>query len=258
MGIFSKKAFNPGHCNFEAYRLIFSQEAVKVRYTFKSIIFYGIFAAMGSGFSLVFLLTAEKAGNESPLVGVIFGSIFFLIGALGIYFSINRRYPMIDLRQRIFYPFGKAEGVLPDSASALPISDIREIDIDSHFVSGNKSSYNCYELRLIFKDGKYFPFLHHGNYDALMRDAKQLSEVLHIPIAEDGDRDDGETHPAVRVMGGVSLLVFSLIWTGIVMPVHVASWRQMEWIGIAFSGVFVIVGVCIFIQALKMLFSKKM
>jgi hypothetical protein len=253
------KAFKPGSANFEAYYLEVTPEYIKVKPSKKLFVFYSIFAIIGVALPVV-IFFAER-DSDAPIVQVvIFGAIFFLIGAGMIVRTLFRRYPCIDLRQRIFYPRGKRDGALPDTSSAIPLGDAREIEISSRNIHSKNNSYTCYSLFLNFYGNRRFNLLNHGNLKAFMRDARLLSQYTGLPLPQEEDEiveSERKKAHLYNLKAAPFLLVFGLVWTGFSLVLHCAAWiASGEWFPIVFSGFFVLIGVSILTFAVKLMFER--
>ena len=253
------KAFNPGSANFEAYFLEVTPEYIKVKPSKKLLVFYSIFAIIGVALPVV-IFFAERDSDAPIIQVVIFGAIFFLIGAGMMSVALLRRYPCIDLRQRIFYPRGKREGALPDMSSAIPLSEAREIEISSRHVHSKNNSYTCYSLFLNFYGNRRFTMLNHGNLKAFMRDARLLSQYTGLPLPQEEDEiSENERKKAhlYNLKAAPFLLVFGLVWTLLSLVLHCGAWiASDDWFPIAFSGFFVLIGVSILIFAVRLIIER--
>ncbi|MBQ4329860.1 MAG: hypothetical protein IJC27_09040 [Lentisphaeria bacterium] len=253
------KAFNPGSANFEAYYLEVTPEYIKVKPSKKLLVFYSIFAIIGVALPVV-IFFAERDSDAPIIQVVIFGAIFFLIGAGMMSVALLRRYPCIDLRQRIFYPRGKREGALPDMSSAIPLSEAREIEISSRHVHSKNNSYTCYSLFLNFYGNRRFTMLNHGNLKAFMRDARLLSQYTGLPLPQEEDEiSENERKKAhlYNLKAAPFLLVFGLVWTLLSLVLHCGAWiASDDWFPIAFSGFFVLIGVSILIFAVRLIIER--
>ena len=252
------KAFK-GSANFESYCFEVTPEYIKLKPTKKLLVFYSIFAIVGVALPVA-VFFAERDPDAPIVQVVVFGAIFFLIGAGMMTFTLMRRYPYIDLRQRIFYPRGKREGALPDMDSAIPLSEAREIEISSRHVRSKNNSYTCYSLFLNFYGNRSFNLLNHGNLKAFMRDAALLSQYTGLPLPHDEneviEKERKITH-LYNLKAAPFMLVFGLIWTGFSLFMHGAAWiSSNEWFPIAFSGFFVLIGVSILTFAIKLIIER--
>lgn len=252
------KAFK-GSANFESYCFEVTPEYIKLKPTKKLLVFYSIFAIVGVALPVA-VFFAER-DSDAPIVQVvIFGAIFFLIGAGMIVRTLFRRYPCIDLRQRIFYPRGKREGALPDMSSAIPLGDAREIEISSRHIHSKNNSYICYSLFLNFYGNRRFNLLNHGNLKAFMRDARLLSQYTGLPLPQEEDEiveSERKKAHLYNLKTAPFLLVFGLVWTGFSLVLHCAAWiASDEWFPIAFSGFFVLIGVSILIFAVRLIIER--
>lgn len=245
------KQFNPGSANFESHYLEATPEYIKVKPAKKLFVFYSIFAIIGAAFAAIPLF-AEYDSSESVLPVVAFGAIFFLIGMGAITASCRRRYPYIDLRQRMFYPLGKEnKNALPGMTAGLPLSDA-EIDISSRVVRGRKNSYTCYTLALLFPGNKRFILLNHGSSKAFMRDTGVLARYTGLALPP----EDFEAKRKLNNMRAAPfLLIFGLFWTGLSFFMHWQTWQEKELFPIIFTGIFVLIGVMLLGTAVKLLIA---
>ena len=254
MGLFKKKQFNPGSANFESHYFEVTPEYIKVKPSKRLFVFYAVFIIIGLSFPCCFLF-AESDPDESILPVVIFGFIFFAVGA-GLWAKACMcRYPYIDLRQRIFYPLGKAEGTLPDMRSAMPLSEAERIELSSRVVRSSKNSYTCYTLRLVYPGENEYILLNHGSLKAFMRDAKLLAHHTGLPLPED---DFEEKIRLSNLKAAPVALIFGLIWTGMSLFIHLQTWKtdNFDWFSTLFSGSFVLIGVVLIGTALKLLIDR--
>ena len=253
MEFFNRRNYRPGSANFEAYRLDFTQNTVEVKPTRKLLVFYGIFAVVGL-FILTVPLYAQQDSDNAIWAVLIFGLIFFSVGAGAISMALRRCYPLIDLQQKIFYPIGRDRKLLPDAVPKIPLEEVEEISITSRLVSRKKSHYCCYSLTLKCSKNREFLLLCHGSEKAFMRDAERLSKCLDLPFPED---DSEEKRRAANIKAAPVLIVFSLFWLGICSPMHFMMWKEKEIIPIVFTGIFVIVGVSMLISAIVLIIKSR-
>ena len=253
MEIFNRRNYRPGSANFEAYRLEFTRNTIQVKPTRKLLVFYGIFAVIGL-FILTLPLYAQHDSADAVWAVLIFGLIFFSVGAGAISIALRRCYPLIDLQQKIFFPIGRDKKLLPDAVPKIPLDEVEEISITSRLVSTQKSHYRCYSLNLKCSKEREFLLLCHGSAKAFMRDAKQLSECLNLPISED---DSEEKRRAANIKAAPFLIVFSLFWLGISTPMHLMMWKEKEIIPIVFTGIFVVVGLSILFSAIVLIIKSR-
>lgn len=248
------KSFRPGSANFESHYLEVTPEYIMVRPAKKLFIFYSIFSIAGLGFASVPLF-AEVDSGESILPIIIFGSIFFLLGTGLAAAAMLRHYPFIDLRQRIFYPLGKREDKLPGMNTALPLNSAEKIELSSRVVRGNKSSYICYTLALIYPGGQRFILLDHGALKAFKRDAELLARYTGLPLPEEAFEEEIRRN---NVKAAPFLLIFGLIWITFSSFMHYQSWNSPErdLFPIAFTALFVLAGVIILATAVKLLIGR--
>ena len=252
------RQFQPGSANFEQHYLEVTPEYIRVRPSRKLFFFYGVFAVLGLAFMVIFLTAKHPSGEEVWPV-VLFGSVFFLIGAGLMTGAALRRTPCIDLWQKKLYPLGKSKRDWDERFEALPLSEAEKIDVSSHIASGGKSSYRCYTLSLVYPGGRSFVLLNHGAFKAFMRDARLLAQYTGLPLADEAFVQEIESENRRRdKAGGIPLLIFGLIWTVFSLFMHLQAWKMPDGklFGVCFTGFFVLVGVAFLLDAFRRLTAR--
>ena len=251
------RQFQPGSANFEQHYLEVTPEYIRVRPSRKLLSFSGIFAVSGLAFMVIFLTAKHTSGEEVWQV-VLFGSVFFLIGAGLMTAAALQRTPCIDLWQKTFYPLGKSKRDWGDRFEALPLSEAEKIDVSSH-ICGGKSSYHCYTLSLVYPGGRSFVLLNHGAFKAFMRDARLLAQYTGLPLADEAfvQKIESENRRSDKE-GGIPLLIFGLIWTAFSLFMHLQAWKMPDdrLAGVCFTGFFVLVGVAFLQDAFRRLTAR--
>ena len=252
------KKFNPGSSNFESYRLDITPDLIRVRATGKAMCFYALFAVIGLGCMIGPLVVPGDSGK--PLWQIIlFGAVFFLVGAGLMYWDSRRRYPCIDLRERMFYPLGKGRETLDDLASGLPLSNAERLELSATFEHGNDSSYISYNLSLVYPGEEKYLLLRHGSKDAMIRDANLLAQSIGLPLQEDDSVGQEEEEVQKETLGGgIFLLIFGALWTSFsaVMLFLALTYGGAGIGGIIFIGVFFLFGLLILGCAIKVIASR--
>lgn len=249
------KQFNPGSANFEQHYLEITQKYLKVKPSKKLFVFYGIFAVIGLFFIFVPFF-AENASDDPVWPISIFGTVFFLIGAWLIKSSLSRPYPYIDLNDRIFYPDGRREDSLRAESTGLPLSDATHLEISSRHIRGNKSSYTCYTLEIVYPDNRKYILLKHGALAAFMRDARLFARHTGLPLPQD---DFEEQIRQRNIKGAPVILIFGFIWTGFALFVHMQFWHSSDRniFALIFTGIFVLIGLWMLKTAFKLLAERR-
>lgn len=252
------KKFNAGSSSFESYHLEVSPEFIKVKPTRKLLFFYAVFAIIGMG--CIFGSLPKKLESGEPLYPVIiFGSVFFLVGAGLMLFDCRRRYPCIDLRQRTFYPLGKCRNSVDDFTSAISLSDAERLQVSANFSGNSDGSWVSYTLMLIYPGNEQYLLLRHGSEKAIMRDAKLLAQYTGLPLLEDDSKKEiaKETQQS-GVGSAVFLLLFGAFWSalGSFMLWGALNSAEAGALDFILSGVFLLLGVVILGGAVKFLLKR--
>ena len=204
-----KKNYTPSRSNFQTHKLRFSQNGIKLIPTFKSLLFYGIFAFTGTA---IFIIGAIQLPSAKEIFGLfIWSAIFGGAGFWGIFKTFNKKYPEIDLINNIFYPEGKLSRCMIHDDSGIPLKQLRKIIIERTYHRGSKSSYYYYTLQLDFDEGGTFYFLGHGAKKLFIRDAEKLSSILNVPITP-GEYKEWIS-PVLERKNSWAMLIFGIIWT---------------------------------------------
>ncbi|MBR7131564.1 MAG: hypothetical protein IKC82_06245 [Lentisphaeria bacterium] len=246
-----RKVYRPGRANFESSFLEFTPESIRVKYTLKSLFFYGIFAVIGAG---VIVCAGLGESDESSLPLYVFGTVFFTVGTGFILRAVKRAYPEIDMQRRLFYPSGKRMEILPGDDNVIPLNELQKIKIDSHWVRTSKNSYRCYTLSLLFSGNREFILLNHGALKAFMRDAEALGRRLDMPLPQ-------EDFEAKILAGNKKVAPFmiagALLWIGVVVWINSQVLKEEGIAGVIFSAPFLLFGIILLGSAIKMLKGKK-
>lgn len=139
-------------------------------------LFAGVFLVAGIGIGVAGVAIAEWF----PLV---FGAVFAAVGAGILYFATA---PVVfDKRQGAFWRGRTAPNETYHRASLkhyAPLGDIHALQIIKERVTGDKSSYDSFELNLVLADGRRLNVTDHGDYTTLRRNAETLAGFLERPL----------------------------------------------------------------------------
>lgn len=249
-----KKNYTPSRSNFQTHKLRFSQNSIKLVPTFKSFLFFGIFAAIGT---LILIIGAIQMPLKDLPGLFIWFAIFGGAGFYGIVKTFRKKYPEIDLINNIFYPEGNNSRYMISDDSGIPLKELKQINVSRTYHRGSKSSYYYYTLSLDFGDDRIFPFLGHGALELFTKDADKLSSILNIPITPE-DEYKSWTSPEKERKNALAMLIFGLIWTAIASPVMYKVYQEFskknnsdlpEW-NIFIFAIFPAVGLLMVISAL--------
>lgn len=204
-----KKNYTPTRSNFQTHKLQFSLFGIKLVPTFKSLVFYGIFAAIGI---LVLVIGAIQLPLRELPGLFICSAIFGGAGGYGIFRTYHKKYPEIDLSNNMFYPEGKPSHHMFSDDSGIPLNQLKRINVERTYHRGSKSSYYCYTLYLDFGELGNFPFLGHGALKLFAEDADRLSSILNMPISPE-DEYKSWLSPDNKRKNSWAMLIFGTIWT---------------------------------------------
>lgn len=173
-----------GGSNFRTHKLR------KVGYhTYQSVptvgyyIFNLIFVLFGAGA----LVGAYFGLNESWFMVLILGFMGLVFMGVGGTLLIRALNPFtVDLDTGVFYK-GKSYDpyASPEDAKSGSIREIHALQLVTERVSGDKTTYNSYEMNLVLKDGRRVNVMDHGSRKKIHEDATLISDALNIPIWND-------------------------------------------------------------------------
>lgn len=171
--------------NFQTHKLVqVNPNRFEFKPTIGSRIFSAIFMIAGIAVPVIFLNIPEQSGDQPPLLGIIaFGSVFFAVGA-GMYYYQSS--PIVFDKLEGCYWKGRKK---PDhnfgtehTKKLCRIRSIYAVQILKKFVSGNKSSYHCYEINLVMKNGDRLNVVAHAGEKAMKNHAAELGRFLGVPV----------------------------------------------------------------------------
>jgi len=205
----------PGGSNFQDKHLVFRQDSITVKFTWKLLLFLSIFLDIGIIFILIGLFDGEKGFSTPLLFGIIWSSIFLLIFIL---VMTAGKFPFFDLIDGMFYPKGFTR-----DGSGIPLKQLDHLEIVKEHVYNKNSSYDSYELNVALKDGSRYNIMDHGADKLLLADAKQLAEKLSLPLIN-ADTAQPITHEEIKLHkefsapmtagGAIFLIIFGLMFFG--------------------------------------------
>lgn len=217
-----KKNYTPSRSNFQTHKLQFSQSSIKLRPSYKSFLFFGIFAAVGT---LIFIIGAIQLPAKDLFGLFIWFALFGGAGFYGIFKTFYKKYPVIDLINNIFYPEGKISKYMIHDDSGIPLKELKKINVERIYHRGSKSSYYYYTLYLDFGNERIFPFLGHGALKLFVQDADKLSSILNIPITPE-DEYKSWISPAKERKNALAMLIFGTVWTLITAPIMYSLYQN--------------------------------
>ena len=254
--------------NFCAHRLVFTQGKVSVKQTAGNYIFFSIFALIGLG--IIAAAWLAKGDESARIPMTIFGIIFSGVGFGGMFWKHNRL-PEIDLMRRMFYPerkkYDTSDMTNISSMGGIPLSELVKIQVSTRHVRGNKSSYTAYMLDLVFRDGYSCRLLSRGARKQFTEDAEKLAQVLNMPLVGLEEVNRQLTALALKT-GGIIMIIFSIFWLSIcssmIGQMIVPALKKFDpdnlkpeiVIQLIFPGIFILVGVGMFIGGIKTLIKS--
>ena len=169
----------PGGANFQAMHLIFRQDSITVRATWKMHIFYMVLMAIGTGIFCVGMFIEDKIVWPA----VLFGAFFALIGLLSFFGQMFKHtFPLFDMVDGMFYPKGFTR-----DGSGISLKQLDHLEIFTERVYNKNSSYDSYELNVVLKDGSRYNVMDHGNKKHMWEDAHALAARLSLPLVDAKD-----------------------------------------------------------------------
>ena len=187
---------NQGGASFKTHTLVQHHSG---RITFLPskgmMLFSGVFSLIGLGAMVVggvIAYNADPADREwAMIIPAIFGFIFFVVGIALYFFSSAPA--VFDRDQKAFWKGRKEPSLVFDPSrlkTYVPLNEIIALQLIRKVVSGNKSSYNSYELNLVLKDNRRVNVIDHGAAKAIREDAATLARFLQLPLWDgSGDRE---------------------------------------------------------------------
>ena len=166
----------PGGSSFQITKLIFRQDSIAVRTTWKFYLLISIFAVL-FGLPLIIFLSGDK---DIPWVILGIFTVFdvFFLGLI-IYSFFKRSYPLFDMVDGMFYPKGFTR-----DGSGISLKQLDYLQIITERCHNKNSSYDSYELNVVLKDGSRYNIMDHGSRKLFFADAKLLSQRLAIPLID--------------------------------------------------------------------------
>lgn len=206
----------PNGSNFQNTELVFRQDSITVRATWKFYLIISVFAAV-FGLPLIIFLSGANKDIPRVFLGIFTTFEAFFFGLI-IYSFFKRSYPLFDMVDGMFYPKGFTR-----DGSGIPLKQLDHLEIVKERVYNKNSSYDSYELNVALKDGSRYNIMDHGADKLLLADAKQLAEKLSLPLIN-ADTAQPITHEEIKLHkefsapmtagGAVFLIIFGLMFFG--------------------------------------------
>ena len=165
----------PGGSSFQISKLVFRQDSIAVRKTWKFYLFISFFTVVFLAITISFLFS-----NDIPWMFLAFITVgeAYLLG-LFIHNFTQRNYPLFDMVDGMFYPKGFTR-----DGSGISLKQLDYLQIITERCHEKNNSYDSYELNIVLKDGSRYNILDHGARKLFMADAKLLSQRLAIPLID--------------------------------------------------------------------------
>ncbi len=203
----------PGGVTFQSMHLVFRQDSITVKATWKLHLGYILFMAIGTGIFCIGLFSSEGLVWPALIMGALFASVALLSSLAMI---LKKTFPLFDMVDGMFYPKGFTR-----DGSGISLKQLDHLEILKERCHTKNSSYDSYELNVVLKDNSRYNILDHGNAKRLWEDAKGLAEKLSLqlvdaqsglPVTEPPDEKhkthSASTTSAKETIGGVIFLVF--------------------------------------------------
>ena len=166
----------PGGTSFQITKLIFRQDSIAVRMTWKFYLFMSIFTALFGIPIFIFIFGDKDIPWVFPCIFTIFEAFF--LGVI-IYSFVKRSYPLFDMVDGMFYPKGFTR-----DGSGISFKQLDYLQIITERCHTKNSSYDSYELNIVLKDGSRHNIIDHGSRKLFFADAKLLSQRLSLPLID--------------------------------------------------------------------------
>ena len=165
----------PGGSNFQISKLVFRQDSIAVRKTWKFYLFISIFAVFFLAITIFFIFDNDTPWFFIALITV--GEVYLL--GLFIHSFTQRSYPLFDMVDGMFYPKGFTR-----DGSGISLKQLDYLQVITERCHEKNNSYDSYELNIVLKDGSRYNIMDHGARKLFMADAKLLSQRLAIPLID--------------------------------------------------------------------------
>lgn len=186
----SKVSIDPlvgGGSNFGTH-ILTQQSASKLIYkpSIGAAIFSFAFFAVGFAvlcFAIYSFFQPISLTDGKDIMLIIFGLVFTSTGCFMFYYFYMPR--VFDKQLGIYYKAHKAKlhnTRRRSSKRQVVLKSIVAIQIIGEIVSGDKGSYQSFELNLVLNDSSRRNVVDHGNLHSIIDDAEVLSKFLNIPI----------------------------------------------------------------------------
>ncbi|MBR5078448.1 MAG: DUF3592 domain-containing protein [Victivallales bacterium] len=165
----------PGGSSFQISKLVFRQDSIAVRKTWKFYLFISFFTVVFLAITISFIFD-----NDTPWFFIAFITVgeVYLLG-LFIHNFTQRSYPLFDMVDGMFYPKGFTR-----DGSGISLKQLDYLQIITERCHEKNNSYDSYELNIVLKDGSRYNIMDHGARKLFMADAKLLSQRLAIPLID--------------------------------------------------------------------------
>ncbi len=178
-----------GGASFKTHRLQFSEYLLTVERTGGFVVFALIFVVPGMIallFGAPYLLLVQKQYLPAIFM-IVWGAIF---GGVGLLLLKGGKRLTFDRSTGSWYR-GKQPDPMsmsaPDREKHGRFEDIHALQllretVRSSSSNGGSSTYDSYELNLVFRDGERLNVMDHGNRESLEESARQLGAFLNVPV----------------------------------------------------------------------------
>ena len=145
----------PGGVSFQSMRLVFRQDSITVKATWRLHLGYILFMAIGTGIFCMGLFSSDGLFWPALIMGALFAGIA-LLGSLAM--ILKKTFPLFDMVDGMFYPKGFTR-----DGSGIPLKQLDHLEIVKERVYNKNSSYDSYELNVVLKDSSRYNILaRHG------------------------------------------------------------------------------------------------
>jgi hypothetical protein len=168
-----------GGANFKTHNLTVADTKAAVTRSVGGLLFGLAFAIPGT---IVLLIIAPFQLYHGDVGTAAFLALWGVMFAAGGYFVLRSGGMKFDKLAGVYYRGPAFQAVQKAREQQGQLSEVAGLQFLSEHVSSDDSSYNSYELNLVFRDGGRANVMDHGNEEAALQAAQDLADFLGVPL----------------------------------------------------------------------------